>query len=616
MAKCKHSIYDTDPHFFIDPVTRQISTECKKVALIQGDHNSERFTFEAPRYIEGHDLSLCNSVQVHYILVDKRTKGQHADVYEPEDFQVFPEDDSVVVCSWLLSGNATKYAGALSFVVRFACVNEGVVEYAWSSAVYSGIIVSDGINNSDIVVEEYSDILEQWRDRIFNPSSETTRHAFTVSADDEAAYLLETTGAWSEAGGYRRLEAGEYTIWRYPIEDASRVTGALWHGHTAANTLLQVSLDGKKWVTVIDNGENSIGWQRYRELTDHLDFSNSDAEYLYVRIGVSKASSTDAVKYTVRGAWKWSATLEPATLSQDVDFAVGYFKYAAIKSDERNLLYQNFITTQGWSSRYSYASAKWYSADNAPDAIDFGDTDQEISEEFYEYLLANAAPTTGVATKSDSIPNLYSCILNDMPITLDVTYGEIKRGLLPGATEADNGKFLRVVGGQWRAVGGENVISRVHTHTFVVGEDSEKKYLSSEPLEQGYTQVKEGQYTQRFTDQNKRTVLYRYHLANSAQIRGLVWSAVCGQQLQLDISFDGENWTGVDVPKDGYDATMGLPMERRSFDLMKYVGTRGLLCYDDLYIRISDVEPSTGYGGAIRETVHLRTERFDLPFGF
>lgn len=168
MAKCKHSIYDTDPHFFIDPITRKISTECKKVALIQGDHNSERFTFEVPRHVEGHDLSLCNRVQVHYINVDKRTKEQSADVYEPDDFQVFPEDDSVVVCSWLLSGNATKYAGTLSFVVRFACVSEGVVEYAWSSAVYSGIIVSDGINNSDIVVEEYSDILEQWRNELFS----------------------------------------------------------------------------------------------------------------------------------------------------------------------------------------------------------------------------------------------------------------------------------------------------------------------------------------------------------------------------------------------------------------------------------------------------------------
>lgn len=54
----KHPIYDTDPHFKIDGDTRVIiNASDVKVALMQGDHNSERFTFEIPRYVDGHDMS-------------------------------------------------------------------------------------------------------------------------------------------------------------------------------------------------------------------------------------------------------------------------------------------------------------------------------------------------------------------------------------------------------------------------------------------------------------------------------------------------------------------------------------------------------------------------------
>ena len=111
--------------------------------------------------------------------------------------------------------------------------------------------------------------------------------------------------------------------------------------------------------------------------------------------------------------------------------------------------------------------------------------------------------------------------------------------------------------------------------------------------------------------------IYRYHLANSSQIRGLVWSAECGQQLKLEVSYDGERWTEIKLP-DGetIDPTKGRPVVSRSFDLIPYMGTRGLLCYDELYIRISDADTSNGWGGIVRGDVRLRTERFELPFGY
>ncbi len=62
-----HNIADSDTRFIIDPITRIIRNQAsKKTTLMQNDHNSERFTFELPRYVEGHDMSLCNAVEIHY----------------------------------------------------------------------------------------------------------------------------------------------------------------------------------------------------------------------------------------------------------------------------------------------------------------------------------------------------------------------------------------------------------------------------------------------------------------------------------------------------------------------------------------------------------------------
>lgn len=166
----KHPIYDTDPHFKIDGDTRIIiNASDVKVALMQGDHNSERFTFEIPRYVDGHDMSLCNICQIHYLNVASSTRATNAGIYEVEDLQFDPKDEqNRVVLSWLISSNVTMYVGSLSFVIRFGCSTDGVVDYIWNTAVHSGITISSSICNSETVVQDYTDILEQWRDKLFS----------------------------------------------------------------------------------------------------------------------------------------------------------------------------------------------------------------------------------------------------------------------------------------------------------------------------------------------------------------------------------------------------------------------------------------------------------------
>ena len=163
-----HSIYDSDLHFIIDPITRKITSECGKVTLMQTDHNSERFTFEIPRYIEGHDMSLTDKVEIHYINLEHLAPKRSASALCPVlDLQVSPDSDDKVIFSWLISGAATQYAGTLSFMVRFVCYAEDdsteIAYQLWSDA-FKQISILSTTNNSGIIVDvDTNDVLEAWK---------------------------------------------------------------------------------------------------------------------------------------------------------------------------------------------------------------------------------------------------------------------------------------------------------------------------------------------------------------------------------------------------------------------------------------------------------------------
>lgn len=164
-----HQVYDTDAHFKIDPITRAIkNSSTGKNVLIQYDHNSERFTFELPKLIDGHDMSKCNQVEVHYINIDSTDKTKRTEGFFPvKDLQISPESEDVVICSWLISENVTQYAGSLDFLLKFKCVDaEGSVVYRWNTAKHSGISVSSGMDNGNAVAEAYPDIIAEWEARM------------------------------------------------------------------------------------------------------------------------------------------------------------------------------------------------------------------------------------------------------------------------------------------------------------------------------------------------------------------------------------------------------------------------------------------------------------------
>ena len=164
-------IIDSDTHFLVDAATRQIkNTATSKISVMHNDHNSERLTFSIPRFIEGHDMSTSDKIEIHYMNVDAATKEQTTGIYEPDDVKVETSGDSeVVTFSWLLSRNATKNVGSLIFAVRFACFTDDVVDYDWHTAPFSGLSVGGTLTCSSAIEEEYLDIIAAWEKEHIEP---------------------------------------------------------------------------------------------------------------------------------------------------------------------------------------------------------------------------------------------------------------------------------------------------------------------------------------------------------------------------------------------------------------------------------------------------------------
>lgn len=158
----KTSVVDADSHFIINPVTRTIQNDGEK-NLVQFDHNSERKTFECPRFVEGHDMLNCNKVIVNYL--DNDLPG----VYEVDDLTM--KDTNTVMFSWLISSNATQKTGNIFFAITFMCVQtNGDVTYRWNTAINQGLKVIEGMNQNSTIVYDNVDILEQWKQQLFGTS--------------------------------------------------------------------------------------------------------------------------------------------------------------------------------------------------------------------------------------------------------------------------------------------------------------------------------------------------------------------------------------------------------------------------------------------------------------
>lgn len=178
-----HNITDAGKHFVIDPLLRTITTVTNTLVLVQGDHNSERYTFEVANNIEGHDMSLCNRIEIHYDNIGSTSKEVNEGMYIAKDVNI---DGDNVTFSWLISNNATKLAGTISFWINFVCIDDNdEVVYSWGTDSFKRVKVIESNRNTEEVIYTFPDILEQWGEEILNDFKYDMVTLIDEDSDDE-----------------------------------------------------------------------------------------------------------------------------------------------------------------------------------------------------------------------------------------------------------------------------------------------------------------------------------------------------------------------------------------------------------------------------------------------
>lgn len=190
-----HVMSDPDSYFVIDPDSREITNAGRgKITIMQYDHKSEIFTFELPRYVEGHDMMLCNRVRVHFNNVDGSTNDERQDVAEMYDLAPCPADPTKVISTWCIRREATQLAGTLNFLVQYECIDDGGESvYEWHTDIFTDVYVREGRNFGELAVIEYSNVLEQWYQKLFGTGNSVIADIAATAEEKIAAIKTEGT---------------------------------------------------------------------------------------------------------------------------------------------------------------------------------------------------------------------------------------------------------------------------------------------------------------------------------------------------------------------------------------------------------------------------------------
>ena len=209
-----HDVNDSDNKFIVDGISRVIkNTSASKTTVMQFDHNSEVFTFEIPRYIEGHDMMECNRVEVHYLNIDTSTRKEKEGIYLVNDLKVNPDDETKLNCSWVISQNATMLVGSLNFLLRFICLTDDVINYVWNTSICSGIYVSKGIYNSEIVAEQYLDTITlDDGTELPKPTLKDGCNYAIIFKNSNYYSMLETSNRFANVNSWISIANSSYTI--------------------------------------------------------------------------------------------------------------------------------------------------------------------------------------------------------------------------------------------------------------------------------------------------------------------------------------------------------------------------------------------------------------------
>ena len=148
----------------------------------------------------------------------------------------------------------------------------------------------------------------------------------------------------------------------------------------------------------------------------------------------------------------------------------------------------------------------------------------------------------------------------------------------------------------------EAITSDSESFSFTILTDDELKYLDSDSSNKNATV--------RFAD-NGSSFAYVYHVRDFSKLQAVKLEATIGQQLHLEVSTDGTNWTDV-YRYVGEESDRGIAVQPRVFNLTDAITEKDAR-RGNIYIRISDAYTTTGYGGAIHNTTPVTVTLYYVP---
>lgn len=144
----EHIVIGEDRYITVPPML-------KKVA-VQFDHNIETVTFDCPRYWDGHDMSQMK-VYINYL-----TPNNSRGMYPAENVIVDATDDTIMHFDWTISREVTSHKGTISFLVCVKAIDDnGNEKNHWNSELNREMVISEGLECEESIVQEYPDLITQ-----------------------------------------------------------------------------------------------------------------------------------------------------------------------------------------------------------------------------------------------------------------------------------------------------------------------------------------------------------------------------------------------------------------------------------------------------------------------
>lgn len=226
----------------------------EQVLGCKGDAWVRRVYFNAPRYVDGTDIS------GYQFVVNYRNQNGEEDKHIVTDLSV---DDDTLTFSWLVGATACAYAGKTEVSVTATDTDDDTDEvlHRFSSTTYAWSVLPSTIA-SDSVVTEYSDAVEalitEWQADVSDAVSAIAYKTENIASHEPrtSTYLQQVTDATGTSATIESIK-GNTVVWNQlvhdPNFDGNAPSGYNWAAYKPSNVSAVVS-GNKITATMLSSG--------------------------------------------------------------------------------------------------------------------------------------------------------------------------------------------------------------------------------------------------------------------------------------------------------------------------------------------------------------------------